>query len=97
LSENITREKLAAVAGCGIAHLNRRFRNALGMSPHRYLLELRLSRARFLVESSSMPLAHIALECGFCHQEHMTRYFGRRWGAPPGAFRRQHAQAKTSV
>ena len=35
-----------------------------------------------------MSIAEIALNCGFCHQEHMTRVFRVECGTTPAAFRR---------
>ena len=70
------------------SHLARMFRSELGMPPHRYLINLRVDKARRLLEKSSMSIAEIAYECGFAHQEHLTRLFKRHCGTTPAAFRR---------
>jgi AraC family transcriptional regulator len=70
------------------SHVARMFRNELGMPPHRYLIQLRVEKARRLLEKTSMSIAEIAYECGFAHQEHLTRLFGRYSGTTPAAFRR---------
>jgi AraC family transcriptional regulator len=64
------------------------FRRATGMSPHRYLTDLRVQEARSLLLSSSLPLADIALICGFGDQSYFTRVFTRSVGVSPGAWRR---------
>ena len=38
---------------------------------------------------SDLSLAEIAYRCGFTHQEHMTRLFGRKLGMTPGAYRKE--------
>jgi len=70
------------------SHVARMFRTELGMPPHRYLINLRVEKARRLLEKTSMSIAEIAYECGFAHQEHLTRLFRRHCGTTPAAFRR---------
>jgi AraC family transcriptional regulator len=70
------------------SHIARMFRTELGIPPHRYLIQLRVDKARRLLEKTSMSIAEIAYECGFAHQEHLTRLFGRHCGTTPAAFRR---------
>ncbi|NMA97965.1 MAG: helix-turn-helix transcriptional regulator [Phyllobacteriaceae bacterium] len=64
------------------------FRSEIGMPPHRYLIILRINKAQRLLAKSSMPIAEIAIECGFSHQEHLTRLFRRHLGTTPAAYRR---------
>lgn len=70
------------------SHIARMFRTELGMPPHRYLISLRVEKARRLLEKTSMSIAEIAYECGFAHQEHLTRLFRRQTGTTPAAHRR---------
>ncbi|MCA1731892.1 MAG: helix-turn-helix domain-containing protein, partial [Actinobacteria bacterium] len=44
-------------------------------------------RAKELLISTTLPLAEIALLCGFANQSHLTRHFKRLFGASPKAFR----------
>jgi AraC family transcriptional regulator len=67
----------------------RRFQRKTGVSPYHWLLDLRLERARMLLESSDLPLAEVALRLGFCSQSHFTDSFRRRHGLSPGRWRRQ--------
>lgn len=70
------------------SHVSRMFRTELGMPPHRYLINLRVDKARRLLEKTSMSIAEIAYECGFAHQEHLTRLFRRQCDTTPAAYRR---------
>jgi AraC family transcriptional regulator len=70
------------------SHVARMFRTELGMPPHRYLINLRVDKARRLLEKTSMSIAEIAYECGFSHQEHLTRLFRRHCDTTPAAYRR---------
>jgi AraC family transcriptional regulator len=70
------------------SHIARMFRTEMGMPPHRYLINMRVAKARRLLEKSSMSIAEIAYECGFAHQEHLTRLFRRHCGTTPAVYRR---------
>ncbi|KAA1179627.1 helix-turn-helix domain-containing protein [Rhizobium tropici] len=50
---------------------------------------MRLDRAWHLVQNLSVPLAQVAVSCGFADQAHLTRQFARRFGGTLGQFRRQ--------
>ena len=65
----------------------RAFKQATGKSPHSYLIDRRLAKARALLRDSSASLAEIALTCGFNSQAHMTTLFRQRLGASPGQLR----------
>ena len=88
LSSNIDLAALAAESGYSRAHFLRTFRAATGQTPHRYLLELRLTKAQALIASRLMPLIDIALACGFSSHAHLTTAFRSRFGLSPSAYRR---------
>ncbi|WP_246690850.1 helix-turn-helix domain-containing protein [Neorhizobium alkalisoli] len=63
------------------------FRATFGRTPYRWLLEYRVARAKDLL-LSQMPIAEVAVACGFADQSHMTRVFSDIAGEPPGNWRR---------
>lgn len=88
LDQRISLVDIAAAVNRSPTHFAREFRADLGVPPHRYLIDLRLEKAQFLLEKSNTPIAEIAFECGFSHQEHLTRLFRRRCATTPAAYRR---------
>lgn len=66
--------------------LARAFRSAYGTSPHAYLVQIRLLRARQLLASGERPAA-VAAACGFADQSHLGRRFRRAYGLAPAAYR----------
>jgi len=78
---------IARAAGLSPFHLLRVFADATGRTPHAYLTQLRVDRARELL-STPLPLARIASDCGFADQSHLTRLFRRQVGLTPGNFRK---------
>lgn len=89
LSERVGVADLAAALGLSAGFLTLAFRGALGATPHRWLLERRLARARAELTTSSKPLAAVAAECGFADQAHLTRHMRTALGVTPAAYRRQ--------
>jgi AraC-like DNA-binding protein len=80
-------DALARAAGAADRfQLARAFRAAYGTSPHAYLLQIRLLRARHLLAAGERP-ADVAAECGFADQSHLGRRFRRAYGLTPAAYR----------
>jgi len=85
---DLSLQTLANESGYSRVHFVRMFRAATGYSPHNYLLNLRLERARELLRNPSMSLIDIALDCGFSSHSHMSRLFHKLVGVTPSAYRR---------
>ncbi|SFZ86840.1 AraC family transcriptional regulator [Devosia enhydra] len=80
--------EIAAAACRSQSHLARIFSAETGLPPHRYLIGVRIRRARHLLAKTRKPIAEIALDCGFTHQEHLTRIFQKHFETTPAAYRR---------
>ena len=87
-SSDLSLQTLANESGYSRVHFVRMFRAATGYSPHNYLLNLKLERARELLKKLSMSLIDIALDCGFSSHSHMSRLFHKIVGVTPSAYRR---------
>jgi AraC-like DNA-binding protein len=72
------------------SHFARAFSRSVGTSPHRWVVNRRIERAKELLRSGGHELAHVALSCGFVDQSHFTRAFAQSVGQSPGRWRRQH-------
>lgn len=87
MAEDVGLEELAALAEVDRFRLNRAFRESFGLSPHAYLVQLRLKAARRLLAAGEAPAA-VAAEVGFADQSHLGRWFRRAYGMTPAAYRR---------
>jgi AraC-like DNA-binding protein len=85
--EDVRLEELEARVGLSRFYLVRRFRAEVGMPPHAFQLALRLDRAKVLT-AQGVPLADVALRCGFTDQSHLSRHFRKLVGVAPGAYAR---------
>jgi AraC family transcriptional regulator len=79
---------LSAVARRSPAHFSRKFKLAVGDSPHAYVVRTRLERACHLMMTSAEPLSEIALNVGFSDQAHLCRLFKQAFGQSPAHWRR---------
>ena len=78
---------LAQRTGVTPFHVIRAFREATGLAPHQYLIQVRVERARqFLAEGTVPSLA--AAMTGFADQSHLTYHFKKHLGITPGNYRR---------
>jgi AraC-like DNA-binding protein len=80
--------ELAALTGLSQFALLRAFRDATGLPPHAYLNQLRVRKARLLLDDG-LPPADVAARTGFADQAHLTRHFKRVVGVPPAAYQRE--------
>ncbi|MGF6108648.1 helix-turn-helix domain-containing protein [Pseudomonas frederiksbergensis] len=80
-------EQLAATYGQNELRFLRDFTRAIGLTPHAYLVEVRLQAARRLIEQTDLPLAAIALDAGFAHQSHMGSAFRKHLAMTPSQYR----------
>jgi AraC-like DNA-binding protein len=69
--------------------LIRVFRAEVGLTPHAYVVDVRVRRAQALLKEGASP-ADAAARVGFADQAHLTRAFKARVGVAPGAYRRAH-------
>ncbi|AKF05909.1 helix-turn-helix domain-containing protein [Sandaracinus amylolyticus] len=85
--------RLARVSGVSEAHFARSFKEAFGVPPHRYLLTLRIERAKALLRDTDLPITEIAFRTGWKSLGTFGRTFRDVADESPGDFR---ARAKAT-
>lgn len=86
-ADNITLDDLVSRTDCGKSYLLRLFAKQVGVSPHRYLQNVRLGQAKKLLEAGVPPVDAAGLT-GFSDQSHFTHYFKDFIGLTPGQYQR---------
>jgi transcriptional regulator GlxA family with amidase domain len=97
LDADLRVETLADRAAMSPRNFARFFRREIGMTPAAYVEELRVERARQLLEDSADPVELISARCGFGTPETMRRAFGRRVGVPPAQYRARFRRVPDAV
>jgi AraC family transcriptional regulator len=87
--EDVGVDDLASVACLSPFHFSRAFKEATGLTPHRFISQRRLQRARLLLETSELSITDVASMANFSSQANFTRAFSRIIGISPGEYRRR--------
>src|SRR5690625_819968 len=75
--------EIAARIGISTRQMERLFGKYLNTSPSRYAMEMRLHRARNLIVQTELPMAEIAMACGFNSTSHFAKTFRSHFGVTP--------------
>jgi len=97
LAEPCSIEELADLVHLSPFHFCRMFRRSTGRSPHAFLTDRRIARARHLLEDTDLPIVEIARRVGFGTQSHFTTTFRQATGSAPGAYRLRAKPASISA
>lgn len=87
LEQSISVMNLAGIVGFNHDYFTRSFKQTTGKTPHRFLLEQRIERAKLLLKTTILPISEIAVRCGFSDQSHLTTQFRLLTGFTPRRFR----------
>jgi transcriptional regulator GlxA family with amidase domain len=71
-------------------HFERTFKEAIGRSPKRFLIEVRVGAAQALLAQTDQPISAIAVDVGFSHASHFAETFQKLTGQTPRAYRQSH-------
>jgi AraC-like DNA-binding protein len=86
-ADAVSLDTLSRAAFLSKYHLVRAFAHAHGLTPHADQMQLRLSRARALIEGGA-GISHATYAAGFADQSHLTRRFREYYGFTPAAYAR---------
>ncbi len=87
LDQNIKLADLAQLLDLSAFHFSRLFKQSINTTPHQYLSQQRVERAKKLLKQSDLLIIDIALECGFSSHSHLSKQFRRITGTTPKAYR----------
>jgi AraC family transcriptional regulator len=87
LSEDLSLKVLAKAAGLSEYHFLRMFRQSTGLTPHQYVINQRIERAKELLQKTEMSITEIAYLLGFSTPAHFTHHFRRKTGRTPREMR----------
>jgi AraC family transcriptional regulator len=91
LAHDVTLDHLSSVAGLSKHHFLRSFKASTGVTPHRFLTEIRLRRAADLLRSTSRTISGIGAQCGYRNGSHFAAAFRDFHGFSPAQYRQSLA------
>lgn len=87
LGHDIKLSDLAQLLEMSQFHFSRLFKRSLGVTPHQYVLQQRVERAKQLLKQTELSVIEIALLCGFSSHSHLGKWFRQHTGMTPKAYR----------
>lgn len=89
LAEEFNLAQLAEQAGLSKFYFNRLFKGAIGVSPSRHHMTLRMNEARRLLRETKRSIVEVGLDVGYSNPSHFAQIFKRETGSSPSEYRRQ--------
>jgi AraC family transcriptional regulator len=83
LDADLTVSGIAQAVYMSPYHFTRLFKESTGQSPHQYVVEARVRKAKELLTTGKFTISEAAYHVGFVDQSHLTRHFTRVFGLPP--------------
>jgi AraC-like DNA-binding protein len=87
IDQPIRLEHLSAAAAVSPFHFHRQFKKSTGVTPHQYVIRMRIKRAQALLAESDLPLIEVAARVGFTDQSQFTNNFRRLTSMTPKVYR----------
>lgn len=97
LEERINLLDICKVTGISASHLCKVMKIDTGLTPYNFVVRVRVDCARQMLQTTRLPVAEIALACGFSDQSHFGTAFKKFTGQTPGQFRRMAAAMSAAI
>lgn len=83
IRQDLTLTEIAEAVGMSTYHFARLFKQSIGVTPHQYVIQCRVARAKHLLLQGELNIAEVAKSVGFFDQSHLTKHFKRLVGVTP--------------
>jgi AraC family transcriptional regulator len=87
LDRDLSLVEIAGIINISPTYFASLFKRAMGISPHQYVIQQRVERAKLMLSKTDLAISDIALQVGFSNQSHLTRHFKNLFGVTPNQAR----------
>lgn len=95
--QNLDFDSLAETLNLSPSRLRHLFKAELGMPFKKYLRQVRMKRAKHLLETSFLTVNEVAKQVGISDSSHFVKYFQSQYGISPGKYRKSHHLARKKL
>ncbi|SFI63309.1 Helix-turn-helix domain-containing protein [Paenibacillus sp. UNC496MF] len=96
MERKLSRDMLAGQVHLNTNYFDRAFHEAYGINPMQMLRQMRLSKAKRLLETTEEPLSEVAQRCGMGDAAYLSRQFAKTFGLTPGKYKAMIRSAQTN-
>ncbi|MCI7644675.1 MAG: AraC family transcriptional regulator [Lentisphaeria bacterium] len=86
IDQAISSNDLAAVSGYTRGHLTRLFKLKLGITPSKFIADIKLNYALEIMQNEKISIKKLARQCGFADPGYFRRVFAKKFGVPPSEY-----------
>jgi len=94
IDEEVNLSEISARFSYSLSSIKRVFKEVTGYSIIAYLINLRLQKAKKLLQETGMPVEEIAAKLGYSNIYYFSTAFKKRWGVSPSRYRSEHQKEK---
>ena len=87
LDKDLNLTTLSSLVKLSQYHFSRAFKQSTGLSPHQYIIQKRIERAKYLLKQSTITINEVSIDCGFANPSHFAKHFRKHIGISPKQFR----------
>jgi AraC-like DNA-binding protein len=87
LDRDLSLAELAETLNLSPTYFATAFKQAIGVSPHQYVIQQRVGRAKLMLKKTDLAISDMALQVGFSSQSHLNQQFKRLTGMTPKQIR----------
>ena len=88
LDSNLNLDLLANLVNISPHYFASLFKQSTGRTPHQYIINCRLTKAKTLLRQNNLPIAFVCQEVGFKNQSHFTRVFRQHFQITPKSYQK---------
>lgn len=93
INQSLTLADMADNVGLSVAHFSALFKQQMGYSPVDYFIHIKIQRACFLLDTTSLSVSQVGLQVGYKDPYYFSRIFRKVMGIPPRVYRDSHRTA----
>ena len=90
IGEEISNEQLAQVCGLSLSYFSKQFKSIHRVTPQEYVMGRRLTKAKYLLTQTGLPVEQVAEKLCFCNASHLIRRFKKQEGITPAQYRKYY-------
>ena len=94
-NKDLNLKQVADISNLSTYHFIRVFKTETGKTPYKFLLDIKIEKAKCLLSDSSKSIAEICYACGFANQSHFAKVFKKYFCKTPSAYRKEIQEKMT--